>query len=180
VLSIGTGTASGGTSTSQRLREITTQSPAGATHTKFCSSSDSEPDELPSLSVAATTAHTPTAHTPTTTTPASEQQQPPPRGKRNKKSFPSVVGGPGDVYTTKSVMYRRAEGTQEKQLENKISRTGSTEEGIGREEEFHQMTAAVVPVPESTRDYTALPDLHGAPRNGDHIAFKVVTHKTNL
>jgi len=89
------------------------------------------------------------------------------------------------VYTTKSVMYRRAERTQEKQLENKISRTGSTKEenkreGIGREEEFHQMTAAVVAMPESTRDYTALPDLHGAPRNGDHIAFKVVTHKTNL
>lgn len=85
------------------------------------------------------------------------------------------------MYTTKSVMYRRGEGTQEKQLENKISRTGGTEEnkrgeGIGREEEFHQMTAAVVAMPESTRDYTALPDLHGAPRNGDHIAFKVVTH----
>lgn len=90
------------------------------------------------------------------------------------------------MYTTKSVMYRRVEGTQEKQVKNKISRTGSTEEGnkreegIAREEEFHQMTAAVVPEPESTRDYTALPDLHGAPRNGDHIAFKVVIHKTNL
>ena len=176
VLSIGTGTASVGPSSSQRLREVTTQSAAGATHTKFCSSSDSEPDELPLSSVAAPAAHTPTTTTPAAT-PASQQQQPPSKNRKNRKTFPSVVGGPSDVHTTKNVMYRRVEETppaQEQRLEHTINGTGSKEERTGREE-FRRPPAVALPVLKSTKDYTALPDLHGAPRNGDHIAFKVVT-----
>ena len=153
------------------MRVVTTQSAGGAIHTKFCSSSDSEPDELPSSVMAAT--HT--ENTSTVTSPLSKQ--PPPSGKskgrKNRKTFPSVVGGPSDVHTTRSEVHQRPEEplTQEQRLEEDAGSRGET--GT-KEKEDEEPSGRVEPAPGAVRDYGALPDLHGAPRNGDQIAFKVV------
>ena len=149
------------------MREVTTQSAGGGIHTKFYSSSDSEPDELASSAVAVT-------HTESTSTlPCSKQ--PPPSGaskrRRNKRTFPSIVGGPSDVHTTRSVVHRRAEEPLTQELEDGTSSHGETKE----EDKTSKETLSGEVELETVRDYTALPELHGAPRIGDQIAFKVVT-----
>ena len=149
------------------MREVTTQSAGGGIHTKFYSSSDSEPDELASSAVAVT-------HTESTSTlPCSKQ--PPPSGaskrRRNKRTFPSIVGGPSDVHTTRSVVHRRAEEPLTQELEDGTSSHGETKE----EDKTSKETSSGEVELETVRDYTALPELHGAPRIGDQIAFKVVT-----
>ena len=151
------------------VREVTTQSAGGGIHTKFYSSSDSEPDELASSAVAAT--HT--GSTGTITLPCSKQ--PPPSGaskrRRNKRTFPSIVGGPSDVHTTRSVVHRRAEEPLAQELEDGTSSRGETKE----EDKTSKETLSGEVELETVRDYTALPELHGPPRIGDQIAFKVVT-----
>ena len=160
------------------MRVVTTQSEGGAIHTKFCSSSDSEPDELPSSAV--TGAHT--ENTSTVTLPLSKQ--PPPsgvsKGRRNRRTFPSVVGGPSDVHTTRSVVHRRDEEplTQEQRLEEGTSSRGETGTKEEEDKASKEPSGRVEPAP--VRDYTALPDLHGAPRIGDQIAFKVVNFKLQI
>ena len=156
------------------VRVVTTQSAGGAIHTKFCSSSDSEPDELPSSVMVAT--HT--ENTSTITSPLSKQ--PPPsgesKGRKNKRTFPSIVGGPSDVHTTRSVVHQRPEEplTQEQRLEDDVSSRGETGTKEEEDKASKEPSGGVEPAPGTVRDYAALPDLHGPPRNGDQIAFKVV------
>ena len=71
-------------------------------------------------------------------------------------------------------MHRRAEEPLTQELEEGTSSHGET----GTEEEEDKVSkepsGRVEPAPETVRDYTTLPELYGAPRIGDQIAFKVV------
>ena len=122
------------------VRVVTTQSAGGAIHTKFCSSSDSEPDELPSSAV--TAAHR--ESTGTVTSPLSKQ--PPPsgvsKGRRNREAEEPLRQG-------------QEEGT------GSHGETGTKEE---EDKVSKEPSGRVEPALGTVRDYTTLPELHGAPR----------------
>ena len=122
------------------MHVVTTQSAGGAIHTKFCSSSDSEPDELPSSAV--TAAHR--ESTGTVTSPLSKQ--PPPsgvsKGRRNREAEEPLRQG-------------QEEGT------GSHGETGTKEE---EDKVSKEPSGRVEPALGTVRDYTTLPELHGAPR----------------
>ena len=113
------------------------------------------------------------------------------RRNRNKEGrIPGdlIVGGPGDVLTTKSVLYTspsaagRNSATSQTPKDMKgaapsVPATGgetmSTSPGelAGGEVALGAETKLV----EIERDYSACPDLQGPPRVGDKLAFKVTT-----
>lgn len=98
------------------LKAVTKQVSSGALHTKFrSSSSGSEPDEQTSLARDITPKLTSTpkgGSTSNKSTPGSSSAKRPVRSNQSKAartSFPAIVGGPRDSFTTKSVIYKRAE-----------------------------------------------------------------------
>ncbi len=93
-----------------------------------------------------------------------------------------VVGGTGDVLTTKSTLYTRGRGRMNKDntRENRMQIVNDVQESL---QEGLGMTKTPVvanddnllepAVEEPTPDYSACPNLNGPPRQGDNLAFKV-------
>ena len=100
-----------------------------------------------------------------------------------------MVGGPGDVLTTKSLLYTSPSAVgrdmaisdstnKNKDLSGDILSTsnarGEMVAGEVAKSNGHSEQASTVAKPaESVRDYSSCPELQGPPRVGDKLAFKV-------
>ena len=128
----------------------------------------------------------------------------------SKRKFPAVVGGPGDVHTTRSTIYTRTDGNSRENLKQSVKDVPAgvpadvpagvpadvpagvpadvpagvltgvpagvpVSAGIpaGAPTDISAGIPAGAPAQETVMDYASLPDLDGAPRVGDMIAFKV-------
>ena len=102
-----------------------------------------------------------------------------------RRQIPShvIVGGPDDVHTTRSKVYERTVNSNNdssmritvpsKQSntasETAVSKANRTTDITDTNRSVAAQTVTSVPV----CDYSTLPDLQGAPRVGDKLAFKV-------
>ncbi len=91
------------------------------------------------------------------------------RGGRQRRSLPSsvVIGGPNDIHTTHSTVYTNTGEDESSVNKSTLVEKDATSTGWDVQPDDEPPVSAM-------KDYSNFPDLDGAPRVGDQLAFKVI------